>query len=121
MIRKGGLSDTARAATWFVRWWREDGASAYASTALPDTHRGGWGFDLEWEITQDELASSADVDRNTLVQRKMEACIDAHTRAQAQESEEISPTQVKKRELEERKKRYRDRSLKRLAAKRGKR
>ena len=25
MLRRGGVPDTRRAATWFVRWWREEG------------------------------------------------------------------------------------------------
>jgi mitochondrial GTPase 1 len=55
MLRRGGVPDAQRAAAWFVRWWREDGAVAYARAALPSAREGGggragWGFDLEWEI-----------------------------------------------------------------------
>jgi mitochondrial GTPase 1 len=41
MLGRGGVRDTQRAADWFVRWWREDGAllSARAPLALDEETR----------------------------------------------------------------------------------
>jgi hypothetical protein len=56
--------------------------------------RGGWGFDFEWTLDGTEVG-----DETTVVQHKMEDCIDAHVQATAEEEREgggLSSTQVKK-------------------------
>ncbi|KAL0960032.1 hypothetical protein HGRIS_011680 [Hohenbuehelia grisea] len=139
MVRRGAELDTSRAAEYFVRWWREDGALIYAKTALhpptmtpmvdsgvfdtstsnsdsePSSHPGmcGWGFDLQW--TWDSGFPPADTFSNSAIQSKMEECIDDYLRrAEKGEGDEsiISPTQQKKRAMIEEKKR---RKLKQLA------
>ncbi|KAI0035829.1 P-loop containing nucleoside triphosphate hydrolase protein [Vararia minispora EC-137] len=120
LLIKGNMPDLARAAARFVRWWREEGGRVYARAALPDASvpgsRAGWGFDMEWEVEPGERA-----DIMAIVQRKMEACIDAHTRSQAEESEDMSATQMKKREVEERKRKIRERAAARWAGKKARR
>ncbi|THH17562.1 hypothetical protein EW146_g3285 [Bondarzewia mesenterica] len=94
MIKKGGVPDIPRAATWFVKWWREEGALAYASTALPspsststsNPRRAGWGFDLEWDVS---AAGSQDE-----VQARMEECIDAYVKETGREEEEGGRSQL---------------------------
>ncbi|VDB90981.1 unnamed protein product [Peniophora sp. CBMAI 1063] len=151
MLRRGGVPDTRRAATWFVRWWREEGARAHALAAPPSESlvpgtpvRGGWGFDLEWELKpsewetweksmlvrpnakakgqeKEEVEVKLSETQQEIVQGKMEACVDKYMRASEGEGEDVSTTQVKKREVDARKRRQRERSMGRLAAKRGKR
>ncbi|KIJ32121.1 hypothetical protein M422DRAFT_213973 [Sphaerobolus stellatus SS14] len=123
MIKRGSERDTMRAATWFIRWWREEGglASAQADvnlktvsdkptisdvTASPELNslddsipkRMGWGFDFEWGLppsgkTMDEEA----------IQKEMENTLLTHAKAlkEEQESGEMSETQHKKRERSE--------------------
>ncbi|ETW77993.1 hypothetical protein HETIRDRAFT_326144 [Heterobasidion irregulare TC 32-1] len=121
MLKKGGMSDVQRAAGWFVRWWREEGALAYASAPVPlsidspsSPHRAGWSFDLEWQV---DSARSEDE-----VQARMEDCIDAYMRESEREEEEggaISSTQEKKRIREAQLVKRAARSKARLAFKRG--
>jgi hypothetical protein len=133
MLGRGGVRDIQRAADWFVRWWREDGAllSARAPLALevdtqsaaaditvpgavdpkalappavnPDTstipeygasqpqHR-GWGFDLEW--------TEAPGDPRPL-QARMEAAIDAFTRAEEDERADGGGVSARQEKLQE--------------------
>ncbi|KAI0696832.1 P-loop containing nucleoside triphosphate hydrolase protein [Cytidiella melzeri] len=105
MIKKGGIPDISRAAVWFVNWWRMQGsrlsasapliAHSLSSLATPLTHRRGWGFDFEWSVDRTEAANYD----ATVVQRKMEECIDAFE-AEAQQEKEggetVSSTQEKK-------------------------
>ncbi|KAF4586842.1 Mitochondrial GTPase [Pleurotus pulmonarius] len=128
MVRRGEGFDLARAAAYFVRWWREDGAAIYAQSTInspsqevkegPEfplhhpasslfpffTRLGicGWGFDLQWSMNQGEALTT------TIVQQKMDACIGEYLqRVEQEESDEdaISPTQRKKRAVEEEKRR----------------
>ncbi|KAF7360363.1 Mitochondrial GTPase 1 [Mycena venus] len=112
MVKKGASPDLRRAATYFVRWWREEGGLISASSALgaadPSfqgmataaiTH--GWGFDLEWQLRADEIAGR-ELDHAALIQEKMEVCIDAHLAdVERQELNEnnISATQRKKQQV----------------------
>ncbi|KAA1472094.1 P-loop containing nucleoside triphosphate hydrolase protein [Dentipellis sp. KUC8613] len=128
MVKRGGIPDLQRAAAWFVKWWRDDGAVAYASSApAPEpgqgqgdgegVRRAGWGFDLEWELAPGEQAADP-----ALVQRKMEACIEEYVRAEESEEKEggaVSGTQVKKREREAKMAKRMARTKARYAAKRG--
>ena len=97
MLRRGGERDVGRAASWFVKWWREEGGLASASAPAPgggsDEARAGWGFDLEWTSTPGKDGS---------VQTKMEECIDSYLVSVVEEEQEVSPTQVKKMVLKER-------------------
>ncbi|KAK7039493.1 mitochondrial GTPase 1 [Favolaschia claudopus] len=109
MVQRGASPDLRRAASYFVRWWREEGGLISASSALgvadppfqgsqtSFTH--GWGFDLEWQLRADEVAGR---DPAVLIQEKMEACIDAHMiDAERQELDEnnVSATQRKKQQV----------------------
>ncbi|KAI0312165.1 P-loop containing nucleoside triphosphate hydrolase protein [Amylostereum chailletii] len=128
MLKRGGIADAQRAATWFVKWWREEGAIAYASAAPPfraslaegasPAQRAGWGFDLEWEVSPEDAAQP---DRDAVVQRKMEGCIDAYMlEGQREESEGggTSATQEKKKMLQERAAKRALRSKAKFASKR---
>ena len=105
MLRKGGVLDLARAAEWFVRWWREDGgliaaaqAPAPDSVSMDPLTRRGWGFDLEWSVddrTTDRVGNAL------VVQRKMEEVIDEYLGNIDVEESEVSSTQEKKRYKEE--------------------
>jgi hypothetical protein len=107
MIKRGGVRDITRAATYFVRWWREEGGLLSAAAPLvisPDEGRGlslrrGWGFDLEW--TPDDPVHGLDPPS---IQQRFENCIDEF--AAAAEAEEAegggsSGTQEKKVAREE--------------------
>ncbi|OCH86799.1 P-loop containing nucleoside triphosphate hydrolase protein [Obba rivulosa] len=105
MLKRGGVPDAARAAVWFIRWWREEGghAAAAASPLLagPQAHRRGWGFDVEWDVSAEEAARHD----GALVRRKMEECIARFEAARAEEDEAgggVSQTQQKKRAKEQR-------------------
>ncbi|KAJ6488008.1 P-loop containing nucleoside triphosphate hydrolase protein [Mycena sanguinolenta] len=108
MVTKGAVPDLRRAATYFVRWWRQEGGLISASSALGVTdpflqgsHAAithGWGFDLEWQLSPDEIAGK---DHAALIQGKMEACIDRHLAdIERQELSEnnVSATQRKKQQ-----------------------
>ena len=102
MIKRGNERDLRRAAVRFVKWWRDEGGLKSASvpsrllisgpSAQPQ--RRGWGFDFEWMLDGTEVG-----DDMTVVQHKMEDCIDAHLQAAAEEEREgggLSSTQEKK-------------------------
>ncbi|OBZ67826.1 Mitochondrial GTPase 1 [Grifola frondosa] len=104
MLKKGGIPDHARASVWFINWWREEGgflsASAPALLSGTQTHRRGWGFDLEWSV---DAAEAGRYDP-ALIQSKMEECIEAFEAAAIEEEKEgggVSSTQEKKRVREE--------------------
>ncbi|KAF9010140.1 P-loop containing nucleoside triphosphate hydrolase protein [Cyathus striatus] len=112
MIRRGAEVDLARAAVYFVRWWREEGGLIAASSApqldasvrLPANPVQGWGFDFQWEIHPED-AQKGD-NSAVIVQEKMESCIDSYlelTEKEEQEEANISQTQRKKRVVEEEK------------------
>ncbi|KAI0332807.1 P-loop containing nucleoside triphosphate hydrolase protein [Cubamyces sp. BRFM 1775] len=127
MLKRGGIPDTARAAVWFIKWWREEGGLASAAApALPDyapelglqSCRRGWGFDLEWAV---DAAESGRYDE-ALIQAKMEECIDRFEEAAEEEERDgsaISSTQEKKRAKDMQRARQQARSRARLAAKKG--
>ncbi|KAJ7266975.1 P-loop containing nucleoside triphosphate hydrolase protein [Mycena haematopus] len=109
MVKKGASPDLRRAATYFVRWWREEGGLISASSALGVTDPSlqsvhaaithGWGFDLEWQLSADEIASR---DHAALIQGKMEVCIYKHLAdIERQELSEnnVSATQRKKQQV----------------------
>ena len=116
--------DTARAAKWFVEWWRREGSLISASAPrsigrrIPRLSQGdppggsddathpsvpirrGWGFDFEWTVD----AASSDSEEKENVEEKMGACIDTYmTMAEVQEElgGDVSQTQEKKRAWEE--------------------
>lgn len=118
---RGGDVDTARAAKWFVEWWRREGSLISATAPrsirrriphvlqddLPGCSdettrptaliRRGWGFDFEWTV---DAASEGKEN----VEEKMGACVDAYLRmAEVQEElgGDVSRTQEKKRAWEE--------------------
>jgi hypothetical protein len=98
MLRRGGERDIGRAAAWFVKWWRDEGGLISAldadSSLLPMDKaplRHGWGFDFEWSIDSEKAT----------VQEKMEECIDLYlmsAESEGREGNDISPTQVKKKD-----------------------
>jgi len=110
MVRRGASLDTARAASYFVKWWRDDGGLIAASSALQmDYHSRqtegfnhsrvhGWGFDIEWQVQPGESEISG-TERDLIMQNKMEQCIDDYlARVEKEEREEnnVSQTQRKK-------------------------
>lgn len=129
MITRGAEVDLARAAVYFVRWWREEGGLLSASSAFnigvnTNTNSSatspqittapgqffstqGWGFDFQWDLQPQEVTSlQGGMDPSTLVQDKMERCIQDYVEmTDRQESEEnnLSQTQVKKRQVFEEK------------------
>jgi hypothetical protein len=161
MIKRGAELDLERAATYFVRWWREEGGliAAVDSGATAEKAQGetrsiteddrvsvqGWGFDFEWRVEQKQEAaglasmsapsiapsfkssgSSSRSDTPMLVssstnstaslssgmaeflETKMNECIDAYLvtwEAEEREGRNVSKTQRRKREVEERKQR----------------
>lgn len=134
MLRKGGIVDTTRSATWFIKWWREEGCQAAASTPLltslsddissrtpPDApFRRGWGFDLEWSVEPSDLERYDEA----MVQAKMEECIDEFERELVEEEKEgggVSSTQLKKRVRDELLAKRAVKSKARLVAKKGSR
>lgn len=118
---RGGDVNTARAAKWFVEWWRREGSLISASAPrsigrhvsqgdpsggsddavhLPASVRRGWGFDFEWTV---DVASSHPEGKES-VEENMGACIDTYMKmAEVQEElgGDVSQTQEKKRAWEE--------------------
>ncbi|EGN92858.1 hypothetical protein SERLA73DRAFT_190431 [Serpula lacrymans var. lacrymans S7.3] len=131
MLKRGGELDTVRAAKWFVKWWREEGGLISASAPpvlslgpersqpLQSTPlRRGWGFDFEWTV--DESQDSG-LDLNSVIQGKMEECIDASLKNTAEEErlgDRISSTQEKKRNWQEQQAKRAARSKAKLSARR---
>ncbi|KAH9947550.1 P-loop containing nucleoside triphosphate hydrolase protein [Amylocystis lapponica] len=123
MLKRGGIPDQARAAVWFINWWRTEGgllaaAAPNAPRADAQTHRRGWGFDFEWTV---DTAEAQRYDA-ALVQQKMEGCIDAFERAAVQEAREgggVSSTQERKLIREQVLAKRAVRTKARLAARRG--
>lgn len=102
MIKRGNERDLQRAAVRFVKWWRDQGGLKSASVpnrlliSGPNIQpqRRGWGFDFEWTLDGSEVG-----DEITVLQHKMEDCIDAYAEATAKEEREgggLSSTQEKK-------------------------
>lgn len=118
MLKRGAEPDLARAAVYFVRWWREAGGLLSASSALRmddvplsgdisssiDSCTQGWGFDFQWEVQPKELLAGKSSAR--IMQEKMEQCIDQYVEASERDEKEetnISPTQKKKQAITEEK------------------
>jgi hypothetical protein len=127
MIGRGGKRDLYRAASWFVRWWREEGAllsaSAPVKTEVSDDtaavpRRRGWGFDIEWI---EEPGSTADVGEDAL-QARMEEAIDSFMVAEKEEMSEggaTSTRQIKLRDKAEQRAKSEVRVRALLAARKG--
>jgi mitochondrial GTPase 1 len=93
MLQRGGVPDLPRAASWFVRWWRDKGGAA-------SNRRSGWGLDFEWLVDADADADVSDA----AVLAHMERSIDRFVAEEAREGEEggaVSSTQERKRVREE--------------------
>ncbi|CAA7269952.1 unnamed protein product [Cyclocybe aegerita] len=115
MIKRGAEVDLARAAVYFVRWWREQGGLLAASSALSPGASAppgqapiqGWGFDFQWDVLPEDTLPGRDP--ALVIQEKMERCIDDYlTKSNSEEADEnnVSPTQLKKKAiLEEKEKR----------------
>lgn len=132
MVKRGGVTDHTRAATWFIKWWRDQGGHVAAKTPLvpllpenptfdvPTSHRRGWGFDFEWSVDQQDLKDNKYDEQ--MIQSRMEECIDAFEAAAQEEEAEgggVSSTQQKKKERDQLLAKRAARSKARLAAKRG--
>lgn len=124
MLKRGGERDIARAAVWFVRWWREEGCAFSATAPILDpidppsegavvsplphgdsgVQRGGWGFDFQWEFSDKDVAGvSEGAEAERLIQQEMERVIDAfieRAEAEAKDGGDVSVTQQKKRDKE---------------------
>ncbi|KAI0764591.1 P-loop containing nucleoside triphosphate hydrolase protein [Trametes elegans] len=128
MLKRGGIPDAARAAVWFIKWWREEGGVASAAApahpapapepgAGAQSFRRGWGFDLEWAVDGAEAVRYDEA----FIRAKMEECIDRFERDAAEEEREgggLSSTQEKKKAKERQRALQQARSRARLAAKR---
>ncbi|KAF8138085.1 P-loop containing nucleoside triphosphate hydrolase protein [Mycena galopus ATCC 62051] len=104
MVKKGASPDLRRAATYlrphlrFVALGVADPSLSLHGAHAAITH--GWGFDLEWQLTPDEIARGRD-DPAALIQGKMEARIDAHLadiERQDMNENNVSATQRKKQQ-----------------------
>ncbi|KZT69963.1 P-loop containing nucleoside triphosphate hydrolase protein [Daedalea quercina L-15889] len=116
MLRRGGVRDITRAATWFVQWWRGDGGLAAA--ASPHAAARGWGFDFQWDLANPLVsdpsagsvapsdASAAGSEKsqnlrdNEVIQARMEACIERFEWEAGEEESggtNVSKTQEKKK------------------------
>ncbi|KAF8345270.1 hypothetical protein F5887DRAFT_1061838 [Amanita rubescens] len=112
MIKRGAEPDVERAATYFVRWWREEGgliAAADSAAKVQGEPRRtrteddrvtvqGWGFDFEWRVEKEQM----------FLETKMKECIDiylARWEVEEREGRDVSKTQRRKREVEEQKQR----------------
>ena len=134
MVRKGGEVDTSRAAVYFVRWWREEGARLSASPGLrldptvlsaesqiQSERTQAWGFDFQWEMdaTQSSsLTNGQEKSRAVVVQEKMEEVIQKYietTDREEMEEKNTSPTQVKKKSVAEEKARRKLKQAEKLA------
>ena len=114
MIKRGAELDLARAAMYFVRWWREEGSLIAASSSLntgalsaPDGQccTQGWGFDFQWQLKPGDVRTGKDSETK-MVQEKMEACIDEYLKKMEREDTEennVSVTQIKKQQVLEQK------------------
>ncbi|KAF9073100.1 P-loop containing nucleoside triphosphate hydrolase protein [Rhodocollybia butyracea] len=115
MVKRGAELDISRAATYFVRWWREEGGLLAASSALhlqsqishPSltnesddsaliTH--GWGFDFQWQLSLKDLSGTTNdgIDSNC---KKMENCIEQYLATSEREDKDesnVSATQRRK-------------------------
>ncbi|KAJ3980903.1 P-loop containing nucleoside triphosphate hydrolase protein [Lentinula detonsa] len=116
MVKRGAELDLSRAAAYFVRWWREEGGLRAASphyhllfAANKDetntnrentafTH--GWGFDFEWQISPRDFTNAINEPNvASVVQLKMEECIDRYlidSEEEDRDESNISATQRKK-------------------------
>ena len=142
MLKRGGETDVERAATWFVKWWREEGCvvsstAPFSSASVVEspspmtrstdaqTHYGGWGFDFQWEVNAQDISTiradpsgMASQNWQRFVQSKMEGVIDEFVRRTTEEAKDenaVSNTQLKKR-LQAEKRAKRDRKVKGLLA-----
>lgn len=112
MLKRGGERDVQRAASWFVRWWREEGGllaalappqgPSFPLTGVPppltEPMNFGWGFDIEWSQDDPVPDSVAGVPGKE-TQWRMERCIDDFLISGAEEEDEgggMSSTQEKK-------------------------
>lgn len=102
MIKRGNERDLQRAAVHFINWWRAEGGLRSASVPSRllisgpgvQPQRRGWGFDFEWTVDGTEVG-----DEVTVLQHKMEECIDKYEEATVEEERDgggISSTQEKK-------------------------
>ncbi|KAJ3918677.1 P-loop containing nucleoside triphosphate hydrolase protein [Lentinula edodes] len=108
MIKRGAELDLSRAATYFVRWWREEGGLLAASSNLQTLSQNfsvahGWGFDFEWRISPNDFhdvnQKVVESDVASFVQLKMEECIGNYlVQSEREDRDEtnISATQRKK-------------------------
>ncbi|TFY53724.1 hypothetical protein EVJ58_g9293 [Rhodofomes roseus] len=115
MLRRGGIRDTARAAVWFVQWWRNEGGFVAAATEHAAVR--GWGFDFQWDLANpsdsdksagavapsDATAVGSDKSQErpdeAVIQARMEACIERFERGVDGEEDDgsnVSKTQEKK-------------------------
>ncbi|CAG7849886.1 SubName: Full=Uncharacterized protein {ECO:0000313/EMBL:CCA70366.1} [Serendipita indica DSM 11827] len=115
----GGVHDTSRAAKWFVEWWR---GSAAEEENLGGTPEWGWGLDCQWVMDEPEempnhtmptfldsteAKAEAAQERQILgvsdeeLEWRFDTVIKRHLQRSKELLNEVSETQVKKREKEE--------------------
>lgn len=106
-LLKRGEMDLARAAVYFVGWWRNQGGDG-TDQRLPTSETQSWGFDFQWNLVPED--QRGDRDRALIIQEKMEQIIEDYVvrtdREQADENN-VSQTQLKKKAMLEEKERRR--------------
>jgi len=110
MIKRGAELDLERAATYFVRWWREEGGLIAAADSGA-THASldmigsaaakvqgeprrtrteddgatvqGWGFDFEWRVEKGQVAGSAPTSAPSVAQSDIPTLVSSSTNSTA--------------------------------------
>lgn len=124
-FQSGGVRDRQRAARWFIEWWRSAGGTPEESGSggepgVGGSEEWGWGLDCQWadrfeqsqesplsSITHPEQAASGDHISATeqpetqTLESKFDRLIVRHMKDLETWEEEVSETQMKKREKEE--------------------
>lgn len=122
-LQPGGVRDRQRAAKWFVEWWRDAGGTTDDSgleggMGVGGSEEWGWGLDCQWaDRSGDPLAShlAGDAYHSTsgslgdlqqqqqqpTLESKFDKLISQHLTSIQNWEAEVSETQMKKREKEE--------------------
>ncbi|XP_006463477.1 hypothetical protein AGABI2DRAFT_74137 [Agaricus bisporus var. bisporus H97] len=132
MLKKG-VHDVDRAAEYFVLWWRAKGSLIAAekaqnllqdfnvsstSNGSPVVRAQGWGFDLEWDVHPEDVAPEFNFE--TMVQKKMEGCIESYMNQMKKEEKEggnLSDTQIRKMVMRDEKVKLKEKKMKKMKQK----
>ena len=121
-LQTGGVRDRQRAAQWFVEWWRTAGGTAEEAgldrgVGVGGSEEWGWGLDCQWADRSEDPLESPTVEehstpdamqiehRTPTLESKFDHLISQHLKSLQESEGEVSETQMKKREKEERQQR----------------